>query len=483
MELSENPNFYHQYSSISRAIGSYHCPRGHKGSDEERISLYQQLEQFLSEQAILSMSVQPINWFAVDGTPVQRAYACKLEDRSFVHHHEPTPGKKPLCVGHQYSCVALLPQELERWALPLSFRRIPTSSSPAEFGIQQWINLIKSPDSPFHHTVCGLTADSQYLNAQNIHKLAAQENTFFIARLRQNRVLYRPESEEERKGKGRGRPRWYQKSPLRLKDTTLWSSPDQEVTLPWTMLKNKPCVVRIAQFSNLRLKGRHGCPIYNVPISLLKVTVEDLNHQSLYPSPLWLTVIKSSSQELPLETYWKVYKKRYDIEHFFRFGKNRLLIDRFQTPDTRHEENWIYLVIASYHLLYHCRPVAGFYPHRWERKHPTSSNLSPRQVQRDMSHLLKAFPHGYPIPRGNPKGRLLKSSLLPREDHVIYCKSFYSCLPFKRLAINVTFGKDCSVPKVQINSKGNIKPLNRSQIRQFKTHLLQYFVLQQRLNC
>jgi hypothetical protein len=45
-------------------------------------------------------------------------------------------------------------------------------------------------------------------------------------------------------------------------------------------------------------------------------------------------------------------KSILDIEHLFRFGKQRLLMSEFQTPDLQHEENWIRLVMLSYVQLW-----------------------------------------------------------------------------------------------------------------------------------
>ena len=44
--------------------------------------------------------------------------------------------------------------------------------------------------------------------------------------------------------------------------------------------------------------------------------------------------------DYPLSDIFLSYRQRFDIEHFFRFGKNRLLMDKIQTPDVQHEESW-----------------------------------------------------------------------------------------------------------------------------------------------
>ena len=51
--------------------------------------------------------------------------------------------------------------------------------------------------------------------------------------------------------------------------------------------------------------------------------------------------------ELSLSDIFLSYRQRFDIEHFFRFGKTRLLMNKIQTPDVRHEEAWWQLVMIG----------------------------------------------------------------------------------------------------------------------------------------
>jgi hypothetical protein len=37
---------------------------------------------------------------------------------------------------------------------------------------------------------------------------------------------------------------------------------------------------------------------------------------------------------------WEGYSECYDIEHFYRYGKQRLLMDAYQIPLVENEENW-----------------------------------------------------------------------------------------------------------------------------------------------
>ena len=55
------------------------------------------------------------------------------------------------------------------------------------------------------------------------------------------------------------------------------------------------------------------------------------------------------------------------MEHLFRFGKQRLLMTSYLTPDVHHEENWFKLTLLSYVNLWAARKLAVVLPRDWEQ--------------------------------------------------------------------------------------------------------------------
>ena len=90
-------------------------------------------------------------------------------------------------------------------------------------------------------------------------------------------------------------------------------------------------------------------------------------------------------QELTLEQIYQAYGSRFDLEHFFRFGKQKLLLVDFQTPEVEREENWWQLAHIAYAQLWMARHVAHALPRPWERNLPAMRQrlISPTLVQRD----------------------------------------------------------------------------------------------------
>lgn len=81
----------------------------------------------------------------VDTVPHLCPYAARLEDRRFVYAPNPTPGQKPVVVGHVHSLVAFLP-ERERettplWAVFLNARRWRPTRMPSNPGRSGWLCL------------------------------------------------------------------------------------------------------------------------------------------------------------------------------------------------------------------------------------------------------------------------------------------------------------------------------------------------------
>ena len=80
---------------------------------------------------------------------------------------------------------------------------------------------------------------------------------------------------------------------------------------------------------------------------------------------------------------WDADQQRYDLEHFFRFGKQRLLMDAYQTPETDREENWWTLVQLAYLQLWFARDQANNLPRPWERYLPRFRSNSPASEEKN----------------------------------------------------------------------------------------------------
>ena len=125
---------------------------------------------------------------------------------------------------------------------------------------------------------------------------------------------------------------------------------------------------------------------------------------------MWLIVMGDKREQISPTVAYSSYRQRFDIEHMLRFGKQRLLMTQFQTPDVKHEENWIQFVLLAYAQLWATRELARHLPKPWERylKQSNDKIVTPSVVQRDFQRIISEIgtPARPPKPRGNSIGRL-----------------------------------------------------------------------------
>jgi len=86
---------------------------------------------------------------------------------------------------------------------------------------------------------------------------------------------------------------------------------------------------RITSYAYL-MRDKDGIPMHKYPFIVVKITITDEANNQVYKRPMWLMVTGEQRTKLTAVQVWESYKQRYDIEHYFKFGKERLLMDKFQ---------------------------------------------------------------------------------------------------------------------------------------------------------
>ena len=127
----------------------------------------------------------------------------------------------------------------------------------------------------------------------------------------------------------------------------------------------------------------------------------------------------------PRESYL-AYCQRFDLEHLFRFSKQKLLLGAYQTPEADYEENWIQLSLLAYVQLWAARELTVHLPRPWERylPQPPQGRITPSNVQRDWNRITAQMgtPAVAPKPRGKSPGRLKGQAQPPRERQPVIKK-------------------------------------------------------------
>jgi hypothetical protein len=431
VELSLNPLFRRGYGSVYDVIQQFSQSVGVETVVEARRAQEQQLMQLIG--SYLPTPQQRYWLLGVDVTPAPRRFADTLEDRGYVYQPNTIASNKPVTIGHQYSALVLFPEKRQAsappWVVPLSLRRVTTQEIKRSVGVEQVKLLLNDQTLPFYQQLCVQVVDSEYSLAAYLGEMVEHENLVTIARVRSNRVFYQmPPSSPT--SPSRGHPTWYGER-FDLKDPDTWGEPDEVVQTTYTNHRGRVYRVQLECWHNLLMSGTRKYPMHKHPFTLIRVRLFNEAGEQVFQRPLWLLVMGQRRRELSLSEAWEAYMRRYDVEHFFRFGKQRLLMTAYQTPEVQHEENWWHLAQLAYMQLWLARGLAEAMPRPWERYLPQfqtqaeGQESSPSMVQRDFGRIIGEIgtPAKSPKPRGKSPGRTKGDRQKPRKRQKVIKKS------------------------------------------------------------
>ena len=436
IELSLSPFFRREYSSITDGIDNFF-----QAPDEEKVvEKRREWEQELVR--VIAPNIAPLQerkfWlFGIDVTPQPRPYAKTLADRTYVYQPNTLKGNKPVNVGHQSSVLAYLPEKGEQtppWLVPLNVRRVSSEEKKNEVGAEQVQALISDEKLPFSGQLKVLVGDTDYSARTFLGAIYGDEvdeagkkksdDQVAIVRAAGKRTFHHAPPEIEGK-QPVGHPIWYGEA-FRLSDKTTWGEPDEEEWTTWTTHRGKEYDVRLRGWHNIRMTGTKEYPMHKQPFTLIRADVFDKEGKLVFERPMWLIVMGKRRAEVSLIESWEAYGQRVDLEHYFRFGKQKLLFTAYQTPDVEHEENWGQIVQLAYIFLWLAAGHVEDLPRPWEK--PASQGeeeiASPSRTQRGFGGIISQFgtPAKAPKPRGYSPGRAKGEKLGPRKRHAVIKK-------------------------------------------------------------
>ncbi|MGG6298354.1 NF041680 family putative transposase [Leptolyngbya sp. AN02str] len=361
VSLSQSPVFRRQWSSTYAAL--------HDGR-LRRAKVFKVLVQEIPKVG------QPV--LAGDVSDWKRPSAKHLKDRTFSGG-----SGKAVSVGHRYSTLAWIPEGSGSWALPLRHERLTsfeTAASKAAFQLKQVVR---------HLGVRPLGVyDRGYGNASFVNQTAGIE-TDLLLRLASNRCVYGAPPVY----KGRGAPMKHGHK-MTLNDPLTWASPTecQEVEHP------KLGRVRLTRWSQYHFQKSP-----KRPMEILRVeVVEPPPGKKRALPPLWLAWLGQTM--LPLETLWLSYLRRFALEHWYRFAKQRLYWTQPQFSSVQATERWSALMPWLTWQLWLARSECRDHPLPWQS---AQEKLSPGRVAQAFASILAAIgtPAVAPKPRGKSPGR------------------------------------------------------------------------------
>jgi hypothetical protein len=337
-----------------------------------------------------TLAAQPVAGrpiWAVDGTVWPRPWAATVSERTHGYQARPGQPQKGLVPAWEYPWLAAVPEAGGSWVLPLDVaRRRPGGGSPTALALGQLRAALAARPAGAPRPV--VTFDSGY----DVVALArAGLDCDLLVRLPKRRRFYRPPPAY----RGRGR-RPVHGPVFKTFDPATHGAPDR------TALVEDPDhgTVRVDVWAGLHDQAAHA-----VPLAIVRVTVARLPRSGKAPQPLWLAW-HGGPPPADLLDLWRWYRRRFVIEHGFRFLKHDLGWTTARPADPAAADRWSWLLALACWELYLARAHVADRRLPWERAGPPH-RLTPGRVRRAIGPLLAALgtPAAPPRRRGNAPGR------------------------------------------------------------------------------
>ncbi len=272
---------------------------------------------------------------------------------------------------------AYIPEQSGSWALPLLHERINSSETAIDKLSQQLKKVCSQVDQR-----AILVVDSQYGCAPFVQQ-TAEIPCDKLMRLRSNRCLYG----EPGVYSGRGCPRKHGDK-FKLNDRETWN------------LENELAFLEHPRLGCLKIQAWHQLHFKQAADQKLSIVrVEKLD--SRHGKPLWLAW---HGEEMPtLIEVVKLYLRRFTIEHWYRFAKQRL---HWTLPNLGTKEQcdrWSDLMPMMTWELWLARDLILDNPLPWQKP---QVNLTPGRVAQSFGTVIARIgtPARFPKPRGKSPG-------------------------------------------------------------------------------
>ena len=296
---------------------------------------------------------------AIDHTAWGRPDAKTLKDRTHEYHRGVT-------VGQGYSTIAWIPEAQGSWALPLLHERISSGSSPILQAASQLKLVCEQSVNPVLAVL-----DREYGNASWVLALTqASILADCLMRVRKNACLWSAPPAYS----GRGRPRKHGQK-MRLNDPNTWLQADTAIEIDEHPELGK---VLIRQWLDLHFYRAAQQKINLIVVERMKL----MSNGQPFP-PLWLAWV--GERTLPLETIWFKYLRRFGVDHWYRFAKQRLhwTLPNLRSPEQ--SERWSDLMPLMSWQLWLARELVIENRLPWQS---ATIDLTPGRVAQSMFSVL-----------------------------------------------------------------------------------------------
>jgi hypothetical protein len=380
--LSESSLYQYNYSSITDVIHNL-CLNE---ADYEKV-LGEVQELFLKymppscegEKSGLAYQVVQI-----DVCNAEKGFTPSFEGRTMLYKaNNQVFGNKPVSPGYAVSYVNLCDSETG-WSLPFSSDRVKVDESDSDCAHRQLLCLFGREKSVFKDVFSVAVLDRKYGNAAYLSNVYQYKNLINIVRHRSGSKVYAKMIEnqaggngaptqygdcyylisQDRVSKGKNLYGDYEKE-----QKSIFQVAADEVVIENTKTsKGKEIRVEIHRWNDLKIRTKDANIMKDKPLDLCCVKVFEIqSNKNLFKEELWFTINGQRKSEIPTKEAYLSYRKRYGIESFFRFNKQNLFFQDYQTPVTQHFDNWRIIAQIAVYMLFIAQKDMTNRPKKWQK--------------------------------------------------------------------------------------------------------------------
>lgn len=324
--------------------------------------------------------------FALDSSHWPRPGAATSPERTYTYDagkDHRRAQQAPVTPGWWFQWIAATTPDHSSWALPLDLTRIAPSDNHHIVAVTQIQALLaRLNDTGPARPAPIVCLDGDYSITWIARQLTGAP-VQLIGRLRTDASVFT--DPPPRLPTTRGRPRVHGPK-MKLADPMTWPEPDQVALVP-----ARPDRGRHHGLSVLAWHGLHADRSKTLPEphpgpgntrEVARGSVIRIHSATPGMPAMWLWW-SGPPGTFDLDTVWRAYLHRFDIEHLFRFCKQYLgwTLPRLRDPDAA--TRWSWLVAAAYAHLVLARDLVGDDRLPWEQSRP----LSPLRVKRGFRAL------------------------------------------------------------------------------------------------
>jgi hypothetical protein len=315
---------------------------------------------------------------AIDHTAWGRKGAKTLKDRTYEHQ---ASSNNSVTVGQGYSSIVWIPEEAGSWALPLRHERITSYEKPISKAVWQ----LKQVSKHFKEKIL-VVLDSEYGNGSWVNQ-AGEIPVSQLMRIRSNCCLWsKPDSYS-----GIGRPKKHEKK-FKVNDPTTWWSASSTIEIEDPKLGK----LKLSRWDNLHFRSSASHDM-----SLIQVQRLDSKGYAQKRRPLWLVWV--GEQFLELKNIWQQYTRRFGVDHWYRFAKQRLHWTLPSLSTAKQCQRWSDLMPLMTWQLWLASDLVKDHHLPWQS---SQKHLIPGRVAQSILPLLLEIgtPASFPKPRGKSPG-------------------------------------------------------------------------------